>query len=674
MKRGSAAAAILIIFVLGLLFQVKYIDDFPTHTHGWAQSDRYALALGFVDNNLNFFKPQTFVLNKQFPDNWETPYNQSITAVEFPLHDFVPAVIMKITGNNSFLIFRFYILLYSFLGLFFLFKISMLLSGSRTKSLFVLIFAATSPVFVYYQSGFLPTIPSLTNAIIGTYFYLKYLLGEQKKQFNLSVCFFTLAALSRTTFAIPLIAMMGVEFLRILQKKTALKHKIVPVLVSISIIGFYYLYNAFLRSKYGSIFLSEPMPAQSWQHFVDVLNHVAQKWLTQYFSMFHYVFLAIAIFLILFYALKKQLQRNNVLLTILFYTSVVFLGSILFSVLMIAQFTSHDYYFIDTFYLPVMLLLIVLLAYIPVNNFSKYPFAYTILFIMLVSPLFVKALMSQIQRHTYSYWNKTSTVMKNFEGAAAFLDSVEVLPGAKILVPGAKAPNIPFIQMERKGYAIMRPNAENIERALEWDFDYMVFQNDYFFNDVYKPYPEILNRIVKIADNGKISLCVLRDSLCEQSLAEFWGFETNTPFFSSQISFENQADTLWQNINYCNDQAYSGLYSGLVTSDMEYGISFKTNDIDALRKKISVLRLRSFVKTCEKTDFQFVVTVYQNNTLKYYKAYTPATYVEPNNEWQQLEFLYQLPRITSSNYTLAVYIWNRGLDNFWIDDYMIDMY
>ena len=58
---------ILLIITLGVFLQYKYFNEFPAHIHAWSQSDRYALALGFERNNLNFFKPETFVMNHQFP-------------------------------------------------------------------------------------------------------------------------------------------------------------------------------------------------------------------------------------------------------------------------------------------------------------------------------------------------------------------------------------------------------------------------------------------------------------------------------------------------------------------------------------------------------------------------------------------------------------------------------
>ena len=45
---------LLVIVSLGIILNIRYINEFPSHIHAWAQSDRYALAVGFTNNDLNF--------------------------------------------------------------------------------------------------------------------------------------------------------------------------------------------------------------------------------------------------------------------------------------------------------------------------------------------------------------------------------------------------------------------------------------------------------------------------------------------------------------------------------------------------------------------------------------------------------------------------------------------
>ena len=65
--------ALLLIVALAGFFHWGKLKEFPKYTHAWAQADRYALAQGFVNNGLDFFHPETFVYNKQFPNNFKSP-------------------------------------------------------------------------------------------------------------------------------------------------------------------------------------------------------------------------------------------------------------------------------------------------------------------------------------------------------------------------------------------------------------------------------------------------------------------------------------------------------------------------------------------------------------------------------------------------------------------------
>ena len=76
--KQQAISAVVILILIGFILHFKYINEYPSHTHAWTQSDRYAISLGFVKNNLNFFKPETMLINPEHPDN-------SVTSVDFPI-------------------------------------------------------------------------------------------------------------------------------------------------------------------------------------------------------------------------------------------------------------------------------------------------------------------------------------------------------------------------------------------------------------------------------------------------------------------------------------------------------------------------------------------------------------------------------------------------------------
>lgn len=674
MKAKIKGIGIFLFFIIiAFVYHHKYINEFPSHIHAWAQSDRYALSLGFLENGFNFFKPQTFVYNHQFPDKWEVPSEKTITAVDFPIHDYIPALLMKITGSTSPWVFRMYILMYSFLGLFFLFKLAFSITKDYLKSTFTVLFAATSPVFVYYQSGFLPTIPSLSNAIIGIFFYYKYLQKNKNQHFWGSIIFLTMSALSRTTFAIPIVTVLSIEFIRIIRKESPFIAKILPVMVSVALLLSYYLYNGYLRKLYGSIFLNHLLPAESFDQVKEILTYIYHNWLFQYLSIYHYLILIILSFAGIFFLIRRKsnLKRPEIYFGLLI--GSYFCGCLFFFFFMIQQFPAHDYYFIDTFYLPLNLFLILLLSLIPPTEkrgirVIQIAFGSLISIILLIQPIKL-----QEQRRETGFWDKTEATINNYHHSSHFLDSLGIAKSSKILVLDAVAPNIPFLLMQRKGFAVMDTKKENLERALEWDFDYIVIQNEYFISDIYTPYPAIVSKLDKIADNGKISICTLSNNR-DRTLLDFIGLNQKKPIFEACVDFETYPGNFWQNYEPTNQKTYLGKASGLLHSDILYGLTYKTNQFPELQYKSRTLLFSSYFLRHSDINCEIVVSIHENGKNVYYRSNNLQHLINTVNEWQKVSLVFQLPKIESNDYEFAVFLYNTGKSTLYYDDFSISIY
>ena len=239
-KKYQPYLIISILFIVAFVFHFKTINEFPQYKHCWAQCDRYALALGFIDNGEDLFHPQTFVYNNQFPDDFETIKNNTITSVDFPIHDYIVSFLMRLFHTTSPWIFKLYTLLYSLTGLFYLYRLTTLFTQSFTKQLLVVLFALSSPTLLYYQAGFLPTIPSLANGFISLYFFFNYLKTNNAKDFKWSILFITIATLARLPFAMVLVALCSFEFLQLLKYKKIQLFKVVSISLSLISIGCYY--------------------------------------------------------------------------------------------------------------------------------------------------------------------------------------------------------------------------------------------------------------------------------------------------------------------------------------------------------------------------------------------------------------------------------------------------
>jgi hypothetical protein len=672
-KTQRTYLTLLLILFLGFIFQFNYINEFPSHIHAWAQSDRYALALGFVENNLNLFKPQTFVMNPQFPGGFKVPSDVSITAVDFPIHEYIVAIIMKMTGINSPWIFRLYTLLYSFAGLFFLYRLSYLLTSDYFKSLFIVIFAATSPVFVYYQSGFLPTIPSLSNIFIGFYFYIKHLKQKDRTSFVMALGFITLATLNRTTFAVCLGAMLGTELIQLIRGQNKVSYKILPVFISVSVFFSYFLYNNYLRKEYGSIFLNHFQMPSSMEEVKEILKEVYRNWKTQYFSGMHYflMLLTIASASVFIFKNKSHITLPMPALTLLF---LLFLGYIVFAILMLKQFPAHDYYFLDSFFFPVILLLIVSLSFVPVMNIQTPRMLKPVILLLLIIPLTANAYHSQKERRIIWYWDRTDITIDNFQGADKFLDSLNIAPDAKILVIDANAPNIPFILMKRKGYAVMSTSKENMQEAMRWKYDYIITQNSFFVSDIYSVYLEILTKLEKIADNGKITISVLSKEGNPQSLMTFLGLDKKSPVFKGEMTFDTLNDSHWQNIQATPDYFHSGSKGGLIDVTNEFGLTYKSGDILALKEKNRTLLFSAYFLGDTIRDIHVVVAINGKEHGIYYNTYNLKDFLKKQNLWEKADLLFQLPKVTSDTYEFGIYLWNPGRNHLYFDDFTFTIY
>lgn len=673
-KKNEYFIAFIVIAFWGIFFNYRYLNEFPSHTHAWAQCDRYALALGFVENDLNLFLPQTYVYNKQVP-GFITAFPNTVTAVDFPIHDYIPAVIMKVTGSDAPWVFRSYILLYSCIGLFFLFRLAYLLTGDFWKSLLVLLFAATSPVFVYYQAGFLPTIPSLANAMIGLFFYIRSVRDGRKWDFALGILFLTLGAMSRTPFAIVLIAVLGLEFLRVLRKEVRFRQRIVPVLLSAVAIGGYILYNNILRNTYGAMFISTPGPVHSWQEAHEILDIVWKQWVLVYFSLSQYIVFGLVVLLSVICVIFRKRSRSSFRWQMHLMLLAWFIGSLIYSGLMLTKFREHDYYIMDALFLPVLFLLILLLAAIPKLPARYYAWIGASVLVIVAILWVPSVLVSQEERYTAHPWDNDYKTATDFSGSGELLESLGYDHNARVMAVFPISPNMPFIYMKRKGYFVP-PNALDIlQEAFLWNFDCILIPNRYLL-EIYNLYPGIVKRISKTGGNQYLTVYEPAPGMEDQTILDLTSIRRRKPVFTCGITFDNeQADTSWQGIVLTDEQPYSGQYAGKVTGEHLWGAAWHSDTLAGIfrgRNRSVVVRAKVRNQDCDAC--YVVVHLLVNGETRFYKASDIAYMSEHPGEWKEVIVVNELPRMDEDSCSFSVYIWNKKMCNLAYDDIQVDIY
>lgn len=662
--------ALCIIGLVSFLFQVRTLNQFPQYIHSWAQCDRYALALGFIDNGEDFFHPQTYVMNNQFPGEFMVPRETTITSVDFPIHDYVVSFVMRIAQSTEPWCFRLYVLLYSIMGLYFLYKLTALFRPDITRGLFVVFFALSSPVLLYYQAGFLPTIPSLANAMIGLYYFVYFLKTRQRKFFYLCLLFVTLAALARLPFAILLVAIGCFEAFYVLKNRRLEAYKFLGLMSSAGCIAGYYLYNGYLREHYGSLFLNYIIPATSFSDFAEFTKTALKKWSFQYFNILSYLIFVVVALVGGYNALRNRKSMAALEKQFLFLTGILFCGCGLYYILMCYQFMNHDYYFLDTFYLPLIGLFLFFVIKWPAPEAPRVKLWSALSLLVFVPVLLFSR--GKLQGRTALFDTAETSTADNYREADHLLDSLKVPEDARLLVFGNEGSNNAFILLKRKGFVIIEPDSAKIATALQWPYDYIVVDDEAIISKVYSHDPFIINKIRRIAGNGKISV-YKKAAVPDHQMTETTFFDLD----KKPVLFHDQ-EKLTLDINSDEDfkryEVTSARITHVLDSSQEYSFTFKIRNNAVLKTSNRLLKVSCHLEGYKALkDLLMCVSVDANGENRYFDAKDISRKIQ-NEGWQEYTFLYILPQVSDNESELKIFIWNRGKNNVLYDDFQVTIY
>jgi hypothetical protein len=257
------------------------------------------------------------------------------------------------------------------------------------------------------------------------------------------------------------------------------------------------------------------MPAKNWEDFVYRITMMKNNWLYHYFTNIHYWIFAFIIVASLIFCMYNFFKRKNddvasektATLSLWWLCGILLLGDFCFMVAMVKQFPDHDYYFIDSFFLPILLLLILLLDKLPkVSNYKQGFFA-LLLSVLLIFFMLKDVKEMQIERRAEWHGRDSERTIKNYKGSEQYLDSLNISKDAKILTLYAYPQNAAFIMMNRKGYTAMFDKHDMVKNGLTFDYDYLIIENEILKKKL-KENKEFLSDLKYYSDNGKITVFV----------------------------------------------------------------------------------------------------------------------------------------------------------------------
>jgi hypothetical protein len=339
----------------------------PQSVHKWRQSDCASIALNYYQSGMKFFQPETHNLTSDGGTSGKA------STSEIPVLYYSVAALYKVFGYNE-SIYRILNTLLFFIGLFYLFRLFKYLldDGFWAISLALLFF--TAPVIVFYGNNFLSNSSSFALSIVGWYYFIRFYKEASQKWFTIAILIFFIAAAFKVTAFFSLFAIGGiyvVENLRICEFKKNGKifdrpiGQLVLMAASVGIVIAWIIYARYYNRIHDCFYFSTtifPIWEIDKTEIINVLQNIRKIWLAHYFHISVLLFFVVCfLFVTVFY--KKNLKLLN------FVLAIVFIEVIVYVLLQFWTFKDHDYYTIDMYIFPV--LLIVSTFYILKTSFHK---------------------------------------------------------------------------------------------------------------------------------------------------------------------------------------------------------------------------------------------------------------------------------------------------------------
>ena len=645
---------VMIISTLCFWYYHDIITWFPSHIHAWTQSDRLALAYGFLENGFDFFTPRTYNLYTA----------DGITGVDFPIHEYLVAILMKIFGTNEPFIFRAYTLGYSLVGYAFLYLLARKITGRDIVAAVVVLFAFTAPILTYYQAGFIPSSTSLASSFIGFYFFFRFREGKKYVHLYWAIGLLTLAVLPRASVNIVLFAVLLVEVIRWWKDRKIDKKALVAFVIAYAIIAASIMCKDHLSSEYGTRFLASLMPASDVTHLMDILKESWSRWQLQLLTKYHWLLLGIsgiASGIALLKGKLKTLDKEVLLISLL-----LFGGSVIFFLALARQLIAHEYYFMDSLYPAIILLLIPGLGIIG-NSSGLGKVIWPLIFGGLLIGAAIDSKAVQDEKYAQTEWDRGEVTRKNFTGSDIFLDGLGIPRDAKILVFEAYSTNAPLLLMGRRGYTILNSREENIKRALQLDYDYIVVQDAYFPSDLIYQAPWIVYAFHRIGGNGRISIYTYHKDRVpgmpypvQRSIPGLLGL--NIPEFQKRLVLTEDSVT---NKIVSDSSTFSMIdVTHRMTREMEFGGALvvplaELNGADRLLIDLSFDNSGSEELRDVEPEFDVVLSIESPSGQKqYYKSFRVKRR-NSNVAFYGYTCLFDIPYFEENDLTLKCYIWNR---------------
>ena len=440
---------VFIVILINIFFFLNLDDIFlsgPQGIHFMRQTDSLSFASRYFNNGFDFFNPQLFNL-KNINGN---------AACEFPITYYLTALLYSVFGKKIFILKLLHYIIIS-IGIFHLFKLSLLLLKDYFYAIVISLFLFTSTVFNYYSFNYLPDAPALGFTFIGWYFAFKYLIKEEEKNKTIltAFIFFTIASLIKVTYLINPLSVIGFSLFSIIfnQKKT-IENGIAKKIITYGIIGVFIViaWNTYIL-YYNTLYNSSSFNTTALPIWSLTINEIKSVWdhITNYW---HFSYFAKRSFYLLFLLLSLQVifhKKTDSKLSLI--TLILFLGAFAYFLLFYSQFKDHDYYFLTFIPLITLVLINGIKTWQNIFNNRYLNIATKLAFtIVLISGLnYSKLTLANRNNKKVDYYSKMGLLINENSNS---IDSLNISNNSKFIIGPDPCQNGGLFFLNRMGWTI----------------------------------------------------------------------------------------------------------------------------------------------------------------------------------------------------------------------------
>lgn len=499
MKVHKSNSTAFILYLIFLLFAVFSFQDYflePQSIHHWRQSDAASLTLNYYHHGMNFFQPE---IHFYAADSNSSGYGVG----EFPILYYLTAWLYHIFGPATPILRGVHAFIF-FTGLIYLYKGIRERYQSRFWAFFIPSMILASPVILFYSANYLPNTPALGLVFIAWYHIHRYQQSKNAWHIWYMAFFFCFAGLLKLTALLSFVPIFGLAIISFMPWKQGqfFKHPFQACLaffgVLLANIAWYRWAIAYNTGHKTGYFSTHTWPYNSLdeQTKKEVWNNIFHYWGDDYFYPAVYVFLVIVAMIFL-----KNLKKLSLFWVYLLSTLSV--GLVIFGYLFFLNLKNHDYYTINLYIIP-LLLMVAVLDFLKHQNhrlFRSKRWKFALLVLMILSIRYG----GNNLEYRYTGWqNDMRLYSKLDEGIQPFLREQGIGREDKFLVVGDFTPNTALHRMDQKGWTDLYGDTQSEERVQNLldhkGLSYMVVLDDRFFEE--KPFLRKFSSKIKAEYKG----------------------------------------------------------------------------------------------------------------------------------------------------------------------------